>query len=88
MSKGLEFATQPFDMPRREVTNLNSLLGVPGFKWLPAKSKVSSSFLLFWVPLPDGMTKVDDVVLENGKITVVDRAAGKSIVVNASRGLQ
>ena len=87
MSRGLEFATQPFDMPRREVTDLNSLLGVPGYKWLPARSKVSSAFLFFWVRLPAGMTKVDDVILENGKITVIDKAAGQNITLNASRGL-
>jgi hypothetical protein len=87
MSRGLEFASQPFDMPRREVVDLPSILGGPRYRWLPAKSKVSSSFLLFWVPMPDGMTKVDDVVLENGKITVIDKAAGKTITLNASRGL-
>ena len=87
MSRGLEFASQPFDMPRREVVDLHSLLGAPGYRWLPAKSKVNSSFLLFWVRMPDGMTKVDDVVLENGKITVIDKAAGKTITLNASRGL-
>jgi hypothetical protein len=87
MSRGLEFASQPFDMPRREVVDLPSVLGGPRYRWLPAKSKVGSSFLLFWVHMPDGMTKVDDVTLENGVITVIDKAAGKTITLNASRGL-
>jgi hypothetical protein len=84
MSKGLEFATQPFDMPRREVVDLPRLFGVPGFKWLPAKQKINATFLFFWTPMPAGMTKVDDVTLENGKITVIDKAANKTITLNAA----
>jgi hypothetical protein len=86
-SRGMEFAVQPFDLPRREVIQTNSMFDVPTYRWLPAKSKIGSSFVMFYTRTPEGFTRVDDVVLENGTLTIEDRTAGKKIVLNASRGL-
>jgi hypothetical protein len=85
-SRGMEFATEPFDLPRRDVIQTNSMFGTPTYRWLPAKSKIGSSFLLFYTRTPDGFTRVDDVVLEDGTLTIVDRS-GQRIVLGASRGL-
>lgn len=84
MARGLEFSTQPFDVPRREVVQLNSLFGTPVFRWLPAKSKIESRFLLFYTKAPEGFTRVDDVKLENGKLIVEDQKAKKQITLSAS----
>jgi hypothetical protein len=86
-SRGMEFAVQPFDLPRREVIQTNSMFDTPTYRWLPAKSRIGSSFVMFYTRTPEGFTRVDDVVLENGKLTIQDRNAGKAIVLNASRGL-
>jgi hypothetical protein len=85
--RGMEFATQPFDLPRREVIQSNAMFDTPTYRWLPAKSKITSSFLMFYTRTIDGFTRVDDVVLEGGKMTIEDRTAAKKIVLNASRGL-
>jgi hypothetical protein len=85
--RGLEFSTQPFDLPRREVIQANSMFDTPTYRWLPAKSKITSSFLMFYTRTPEGFTKVDDVVLADGKLTIEDRTAGKTIVLTASRSL-
>jgi len=85
--RGLEFATQPFDLPRREMVELNKLFDTPVYRWLPAKSKIGSHFLMFWVKSPEGMTRVDDVRWENGKITVEDKTANKTITLAASQQL-
>lgn len=85
--RGLEFATQPFDLPRREVIQANSMFDTPTYRWLPAKSKIASSFVMFYTRTPEGFTKVDDVVLADGKLRIEDRASRKTIVLNASRGL-
>ena len=85
--RGLEFSTQPFDLPRREVIQTNSMFDTPTYRWLPAKSKITSSFLMFYTRAPEGFTKVDDVVLADGKLTIEDRTAGKTIVLTASRGI-
>jgi hypothetical protein len=87
LARGLEFAAQPFDLPRREVIQTNSMFDTPTYRWLPAKSKISSAFLMFYARTPEGFRKVDDVVLEGGRLTVEDRASGKKLILAASRGL-
>lgn len=85
--RGMEFAVQPFDLPRRDVIEANSLFDTPTYRWLPANSTITSSFLMFYTRTPDGFSQVDDVALENGQLTVLDRRSGKQIVLKVSRGL-
>jgi hypothetical protein len=84
LARGLEFSTQPFDVPRREAVQLNSLFGAPVYRWLPARSKIASDFLMFYAHTPEGFRKVDDVRLENGRILVEDRKANKRVTLAAS----
>ena len=58
------------------------------YRWLPAKSKIATRFLLFYAKSPDGMTRVDNVRLENGMLIVEDRASGKTMTLAASRPLE
>jgi len=85
--RGMEFAVQPFDLPRRDVIQTNSMFETPTYRWLPANSKITSSFIMFYTRVPDGFTRVDDVVLDKGSITIADRKNDKRIVLKASRGL-
>lgn len=82
--RALEPATQPFDVPRREAIQLNSMFDTPTYLWLPAKAKIARRFLLFYCRTPAGMTKVDDVRLEDGNIIIQDKAGGHQIVLTAS----
>jgi len=84
LARGLEFGTQPFDVPRREVIQTNSLFDTPAYRWLPAKSKIETRFLLFYTKTPEGFRKVDDVRMEGGKLIIEDRKAGKHIALAAS----
>lgn len=84
MARGLEFSTQPFDVPRREVIQLNSLFGAPVYRWLPARTKIESHFLLFYARTPQGFQRVDDVRMENGRILIEDQKAGKQMSLAAS----
>lgn len=77
----MEFATQPYDVPRREAISTNSMFGAPVYRWLPAKSKIESHFLIFYAHSPQGFREVDDVTLENGQIAIQDRASGKQITL-------
>jgi hypothetical protein len=86
-SRGMEFAVQPFDLPRREVIQANSMFNTLTYRWLPARSTIGSSFVMFYTRTAEGFSRVDDVVLENGTLTITDQTAGKTIVLNASRGL-
>ncbi len=83
-NRGLEFATQPYDVPRREAISLGKMFDTPSFRWLPAKSKISTRFLLFYTKTPAGMLKIDDIRLEGGKIIVQEKASGRQIVLAAS----
>jgi hypothetical protein len=87
IARGLEFATQPFDLPRREVIQANAMFDTPTYRWLPAKSTIRSAFLMFYTRTPDRFGKVDDVVLEGGRLTIHDRTTGITIALSASRGL-
>ena len=87
LSRGFEFGTQPFDGPRREAVNLGRMFDTPTFRWLPAKSKIDSRFLMFYARTPQGFDEVDEIRLENGTLVVEDRAAGKRITLSASIGL-
>jgi hypothetical protein len=86
-ARAVEFATQPFDLPRRDMVELNRMYDTPVYRWLPAKSKITTRFLLFYVKSPEGMTRVDDVRLEGGRIIVEDRASGKTLTLAASQPL-
>ena len=79
LARGLELSTQPFDLPRRTVIDQNNLWGTLLYRWLPAKSKISSRFALFFAHAPAGMTRVDDVRWESGVLIIEDRAAGKTL---------
>lgn len=87
MTRGLEFATQPFDLARADVLRNGPLFGAPVFRILPAKSTITSSFLMFYTRVPDGFQKTDDVRLENGVLTIEDRQTGRTIRLPASRPL-
>jgi hypothetical protein len=87
MSRGMEFATQAFDVPRREAVSLGTIFETPLFRWLPAKSKIGTRFLMFYAGVPEGFRRVNDVRLENGRIVIEDREAGKQVTLPASRPL-
>ena len=85
-ARGIEFATQPFDVSRRETVDAHEMFGIPTYQWLPAKSKMRTRFLLFYTRVPEGFEDVADVVLESGKLRIVSRS-NKTLVLNASLGL-
>ena len=85
--RGLEFGTQPYDVSRRESVTTGSMFGTPTYRWLPAKSKITTRFILFYAHVPEGLQNIEDVRLENGSIVIEDRSASKQMTLAASRGL-
>lgn len=79
LARGLEFSTLPYDMPRRLVVDEGKMFGAPLYRWLPAKGKITSKFLMFYTATPAGFRKVTDVKLEGGMLLVEDSAAKLSI---------
>jgi hypothetical protein len=87
MARGIEFSTQPYDVPRREAISQGRMFGVPTYRWLPAKSKITARFLMFYTRVPEGFRKVDNVRLEKGQLIIEDLASGKTVTLAASQGL-
>ena len=85
-ARGMEFSTQPFDISHQETVAMSPLFGTPTFRWLPAKAKLQTRFLFFYVKVPEAFTRIDDVQLNGGKLTIVDRS-GQRLVLPAARGL-
>jgi hypothetical protein len=86
LARGLEFSTQPYDVPRRQAVDLHDMFGTPTYQWMPAKSAVEKSFALFYATAPEGMTKVTDVRLENGQLLIED-GMGHKITLRATGSL-
>jgi hypothetical protein len=63
------------------------MFNAPTYRWLPAKSKIESHFLLFYARVPEGFQEVDDIRLQGGAITIEDRSSAKQLMLTASRGL-
>jgi hypothetical protein len=84
----MEFGTQPFDVPRREAISTGTMFDTPTYRWLPAKSKITTRFVVFYTHVPEGVQKVDDVRIENGQIIIEDRSARKQIRLPATVNLQ
>jgi len=87
LARGLEFGTQPYDLPRRAMIDMGKMFDVPTYRWLPAKSKISTRFLMFYTHTPAGFEQVDDVRLESGKLILVDRKSGKQIELKTGQTL-
>jgi hypothetical protein len=85
VARGLEFSTQPFDVSRREAIGSPALFGAPMYRWLPARQKISSRFLMFYARVPEGLMQVDDVRLEGGKLVIEDRKNNKQLTLAASQ---
>jgi hypothetical protein len=88
MARGMEFGTQPFDVPRREVITAGPMFGTPTYRWLPARSTIKTQFLLFYAPAPEGFENVNNVIFENGRIVILDHTAKKQIELPATGGLE
>lgn len=84
--RGLEFSTMAFDEARRAAAE-RRLYGLPGYRWLPAKAKIQSRYVMFYVPTPEGFTRVDDVKTTGGGITLEDHTARKQVMVKISMPL-
>ena len=84
LSRGLEFGTQPFDVSRRQTVEMGKMFDTPAFRWLPAKSKIGTRFLMFYTRVPAGFTQVDDVKQEGGELVITDSKSRQTVRLAAS----
>ena len=85
LARGLEFGTQMFGRPRRDVITQNRFFGQLLYRWLPAKSKIETHFLLFWTRTPEGFQGVDEIQIRGGKLRVTDSRSGTTLALGLSQ---
>ena len=44
LTRGMEFGVSPFSEPRRQTIDRGAMFGVPTYRWLPAKAKLSAEY--------------------------------------------
>lgn len=81
MARGLEFGTQAFDLPRRQIVTENSLFGQLLYRWLPAKSKIESTYLMFWARTPRDFEGVSQIDVERGRLVLTDDRTGSRLTL-------
>lgn len=84
LARGLEFGTQAFDLPRREVVTAGRLFGQLLYRWLPARETIEGGYVMFWTRTPEGFVGVDAVRWRDGKLTIEDRRSEQKLVLAAS----
>ena len=84
-ARGMEFSTQPYDLPRRDTAAMGTMFDTALFRWMPAKGKIQTRFLFFYTRVPAGFAKVDDLRLENGRVVAEDRGARLQVTLMASQ---
>ena len=50
LTRGMEFGVSPFPESRRAMIDRGGLFGVPGYRWIPARSKVQASYRAMLIP--------------------------------------
>jgi hypothetical protein len=85
-ARGMEFSSQPFDISHQETVDMSPLFGTSTFRWLPAKATIETRFLMFYTKVPKDFTRINDVTLNGGQLTILDHS-GKRMVLAASKGL-
>ena len=74
MARGLAFGTQAFDLPRREVVTESRMFDTLLHRWLPARSSIHASSVMFWIQTPEGFERVSAVDWRDGAIRIEDHA--------------
>lgn len=87
LARGLEFGTQAFDLPRREVVTMGQMFGQLLYRWLPARSMLKASYLMFWTRTPEGFLGVDEVTWQDGVLRIEDRRSGQVLALEARGSL-
>ena len=69
-ARGIEFGTSPFDEGLRKSVERGQLLGVPAYKFIGARQRLSTTFTIFLQEIPQGFAGVRGVRLVDGEVTI------------------
>ena len=81
-ARGIEFGTSPFDEGLRKSVERGQLLGVPTYRFIGAKQRLSTTFTIFLTEIPAGFAGTQDVRMQDGKIVLAERGTGRELPGN------
>jgi hypothetical protein len=81
--RGFEFSTTPFPIPRREAVSNGKLFGEATYKWLPAKSRTRSRYMIVMLAIPENFQGVETVDVNGTCISVQEESTQAIFRTNA-----
>ncbi len=83
-ARGLEFSSTPCPVTRREAFAVSPMFGTPTFSTVPAKGKLSVSYLSFLAQVPEGFNQIGDIEVGKDEILIKGRGRRTSMHLPAS----
>ena len=86
LCRGLEFSTTPFAIPRRETIDQGPLFGEKTYRWLPARSSLTTRYLIMLFKTPENFAGVRSVEVDRGQAVVRESAGAERQLSMPVRG--
>ncbi len=83
-TRGLEFGSTPFPMPRRDAFRLSPLFDTPTFAMVPAKGKRTVKYLSFLAHVPENFGWVRDIEVVGREIVVQGTGRRSTLRIQAA----
>ena len=84
VARGIDVGSTPFANGLRSSVDRGNVLGVPGFRWIQARERLTQSYRFFLAEIPLGFKGVADLRLEGGQIVLVERETGQRIAIKSA----
>ena len=83
-TRGLEFGSTPSPVPRREAFAVAPLFDTPTFTTVPAKGKITVSYVCFLAQVPENFGAVRDIQVGKNEILVQGSGRRSSVHLPAA----
>ena len=85
IARGLEFGTTPFEGTMREVVEEGRIHGIPVYRWIGGRERLTVRYIAFLAEIPEGFNGVADVEVRGGSLHITERQTGSIISLNSAR---
>lgn len=83
-ARGIEFGTSPFDEGLRRSVQRATMFGVPTYRWIASRQRLSTAFTILLKEIPQGFAGVQNVRVRDDDIVIVERGSGREHAVAAA----
>ncbi|MGQ9635227.1 MAG: hypothetical protein ACUVXB_13400 [Bryobacteraceae bacterium] len=85
VARAICIGDSPFASGLQDAIRRGSLFGVPVFRWIVARQRLTQRYLFFLAEIPLGFQGVSRLRVESGRIVLSERGTGREIAVRSSR---